>query len=102
MDDLIFYVFLLVILLAYLIDGQRKTSRVRPNQQASNGFSWTSLLVGLPMFVAAAMLAQFIIGPWIDKHLSGANTAWVLSSVMFFAMLAAIMDVVERLERHSR
>lgn len=101
MDTLIFYVFLLVLVIAFLIEGQRATSKVRPVQDREVERPWWVRVMMVLAFVAAALAGKVIVEPAIDEYVPGANTAWVLSFIAICVLLGGSMFAIDRLGRRS-
>lgn len=101
MDALIFYVFLLVLAVAFLIEGQRATSRARPVQAREVERPWWVQAIMIPAFVIAALVSKVFIEPAIADHVPGANTAWVVSFIAICVLLGGTMFAIDRLGRRS-
>ena len=101
MDALIFYAFLLVLVIAFLIEGQRATSKVQPAQaQKVERPLWARAMM-VAAFVIAALASKLIIEPLIEEYVPGANTAWVLSFIALSVLLGGTIIAIERLGARS-
>lgn len=97
MDVFIFYAFLLVLFIAFLIEGHRETSKVRPQRDRPVERSKKSGAISLIVFVGVTSLGMYFVVPWIEEQIPGANAGWVASYIAISVLFAGAVYVAGRL-----